>query len=413
MDRARIHRLLASSKKSYGKLEDPKKFGRTIRSSRGWDGVEKVFGGDDPKAKSRVSRLTRHLKRYSSGEISKAKATELIESLLDTAKQEKKLYAAQAPIRNEIPERLREFLPRNIVVKIDDSGKIRNIIDLYGNQREDLQEKVRTMKKLVRRYNSIAKQVKKDMRSDDEKTRLAALITAIIMETGIRPGAEGNMVILQSDEGPIEVETFGATTLRPEHVKFVRNNFAELRFLGKKGTENVASLTDEDIIAELQALAESTSSDRLFVTRDGEEVSYSDLMNYFRRNFKGFSPTDFRKLRATEQVQEALLEERDDLMAAIREIVEEEREDANEAIVEAIYEALERAEIKSQERLSHLSPSTTRESYINPQVLLDMLARGDVAKSIDEALLTGDKYLVFNIDEFKAQALTGNPAWWV
>ena len=78
--------------------------------------------------------------------------------------------------------------------------------------------------------------------------------------------------------------------------------------------------------------------------------------------------------------------------------------------MERIVESLDEAVEKSRERLSHISSRTTKESYINPEVLLDFLSRGRVADSLEDAVLSGDKYLVFDVDKFTARPLVANPA---
>jgi len=348
-------------------------------------------------------------RKYGEGSVTETEALERIRSISGRAFRARVLEEGQGPLRAVVPPEILAFMPKNIIVKVDEDGRIEQVTDVFANDRDTLGVKIAKMQSLLKQYNSIAAQVKKDLKSEDEVTRLSALITAILMETGIRPGSEGSQAIQVVGGKEIPIETFGAITLGPNHVSFIRDNFVTLRFIGKKGTENIADLTDPEIIEEIRMLAEREGSDRLFVTKDGRTISYSDLMRYFRDRFDWVTPTDFRKLKATRVVFEELQNQKDELREDIERLAEEETEDLRQRIVERIVESLDVAVEKSRERLSHISSRTTKESYINPKVLLDFLSRGEVADSLEDAVMFGEKYLVFDVDKFTARPLVANP----
>lgn len=313
----------------------------------------------------------------------------------------------QAPLRAVIPEALRDYLPATIEVNVDEDGTIQRVTDRFNNEKKTLGVKIETQKKLLRAYNRIAKQVKKDLKSSDEITRINALVTAIMMETGIRPGKEGNGVIKGKGDEQEFIETFGAITLGPKHVRFVRNNFAELSFLGKKGGANTATLSDATIIKALQDYVNNalkSGSKYVFVTRDGYAYTYGDLQRYFREHFKGFAPTDFRKLRASEAVYDAIREEQEDLYRRIRGFVNLSEEDLRERVTLEIAATLDRAVTRAQEALSHDSATTTKKQYINPEVLLRFLSTGTVGGAFKDAILNGKAVLAFDPSRFVALA---------
>ena len=95
-------------------------------------------------------------------------------------------------------------------------------------------------------------------------------------------------------------------------------------------------MSDEDIVSELRALAAESSSDRLFVTKDGRPISYEDLARYFKRRFRGITPTDFRKLKATRVVFDELANQREALKEDIERIAESETEDLRQRVVERV-----------------------------------------------------------------------------
>tara|TARA_B100001094_G_scaffold324797_1_gene377969 strand:+ start:770 stop:2200 length:1431 start_codon:yes stop_codon:yes gene_type:complete len=317
----------------------------------------------------------------------------------------------QAPLRETIPASIRAYLPDTVEVNVDKNGTIQRVTDRFNNERLTLAVKIDHQKKLLKKYNTIAKRVKRDLRSSDEVTRLSALITAIMMETGIRPGIAGNGVIKGKGDDAEFIETFGAITLGPSHVRFVRNNFAELSFLGKKGGVNTASLSDKVIITALRdyvSNAVKKGSKYVFVTADGYQYTYADLNRYFREHFKGLTPTDFRKLKASETVFDALREEQAGLYDRIRAFVGMEQDVLQERVAEEIAITLERAVVRAQEALSHDSATTTRTQYINPEVLFRFLSAGGLSGSFRKAILSGKPTLAFDPQRFVEIAVASN-----
>jgi len=315
---------------------------------------------------------------------------------------------AQAPLREVIPAEIREFLPTNIVVEVDPSGEIQAITDRFENEHLTLGKKIERMHLLVAQYNSIVKKVKADLRSSDELTRLAALVTAIMMETGIRPGKEGNAALKTVNGEKVEIETFGAITLGPGHIKFVRDNFAQLEFVGKKGSINTASLSDGDILRVLNEYVQravSSGSKYVFVTKKGVPFDYTDLQRYFREHFDGLAPTDFRKLKATEEMLGALRSEQAGLYGRIRGFSKLKKSDLRARVTEEIVKTLDAAILKAQSALSHDSASTTRQAYINPEIIFRFLATGSVDQNLTAAILDGEKVLAFDPETFLKKAL--------
>jgi len=315
---------------------------------------------------------------------------------------------AQAPLRKALPEQIREFLPKNIVVEVDDNNVIKRITDRFENKNKTLGIKIKTMHKLIGDYNKIAKRVKQDLKASDEVTRLAALITAIMMETGIRPGKMGNQIVKTVNGEKVVIETFGAVTLGPAHVKFIRDNFAELEFVGKKSTVNTAALSNAEIIKVLQdyvTKAKTKGSKFVFVTEDGERFSYANLDSYFKKRFKGVDPTDFRKLKATETVLTALREEQVNLYQQIRNFAEHKAENLKEKVVEIIVSTINTAIDRAAAALSHVNRTETQRSYINPEIVFRFLSQGRVEDTLDKAILQGTSKLLFDPQMFIDQAL--------
>lgn len=331
-----------------------------------------------------------------------------VEKQADKGFEAIEMAEAQAPVRAIIPAELREYLPKKIVVTVDANGNIQRVTDRFENESFTLGVKIEHMREIVRDYNSIVKKVKKDLGSQDEITKLAALITSIIMETGIRPGQEGNAAVKTVNGEKVEIETFGAITLGPQHIRFVRNNFVELEFIGKKGGTNIATLADADIIKVLDSYVKNAltkGSKFVFVTADGVTFTYADLQRYFRLNFAGLNPTDFRKLKATETLLGALRSEQASLYTRIKAFAGQAVDDLKGRIVAEIVDTMNRAIALAQQALSHEDAATTIRSYINPEIIFKFLATGRVDDTLREAILDGHQRLAFDPTVFLQQAM--------
>lgn len=362
----------------------------------------------DPKARSWRSAVLYQARNYLVyGKV------KLAEALVEVGKQAFKgfqsitMAEAQAPLREIVPEEILAYLPKNLVVEVDEHGFIQQVTDRFENEHETLGVKIKRQKDLLQRYNDIAKAVKTDLQSSDEMTKLSALITAIIMETGIRPGEAGNGVVKVVNGKDEEIETFGAITLGPGHVRFVRSKFAELEFAGKKGGTNLAKVADREILKVLQqyvkqALKKGTKF--IFVTSKGQRYTYTDLQRYFREQITGIIPTDFRKLRATAAVLEALHAEQQNLYARIKDFAGEQVDDLKQRVAHEIATAINNAINTAQAALSHESAGTTVRAYINPSIILDFLDVGSVPETLEKVVLQNSPRLGFDPQKFVSMA---------
>lgn len=374
-----------------------------------WIGKEDV----DPSAYSWRAKVTYALRDYLLGGVKLSDTAAVVEKYARVSFQAITMHEVQAPIREALPPEVMEYLPKTVVVKVDPKGKITEVTDRFKNEYFTLDLKAKQMRKILADYNRIVREVKRDLKSPDETTRLSALVTSIIMETGIRPGKIGNGKLVTKGGGEEFVETFGAATLGPSHVKFVRDNFAELEFVGKKGGVNTARLSDADIVKVLKdyvAKALKSGSSYIFVTNAGVPYDYNDLDRYFRQKMGGINPTDFRKLRATEEVLNAIVEEQEGLYGRLRKLKDLKKDELKKAIVTEVITTLQRAIGRSQSALSHESDTTTVESYIHPGVLFRFLSTGRLEKNLDDLLATGKTELKFDPEAFLRVALGNGPS---
>jgi hypothetical protein len=363
--------------------------------------LEQYLGTDAEHVKARNWRAAGSLlfRDIGLGYLTAREGLEKLDRLATKGYQAQQMAVAQAPLKEALPLELRAFLPDNIVVDVDVDGNIQRVTDRFVNERFTMEKKIARMKLILKRYNAIVIRVKKDLKSSNEQVRLAALATAIMMETGIRPGRVGNGVVETIDGESVAVETFGAVTLGPSHVRFLRDNFAQLEFIGKAGTLNTAGLSDGLLIRVLQDYVDKAregQSKYVLIDASGQRFTYNDLHNYFKKNFKGIDPTDFRKLRATDTVLTALRNGQEDLYERIRGFAQEETEALRERVVEALVETIGQALTEAQSALNHDNASTTRGAYIDPTILLQFLSRGRAAASLTDAVLDARTQLTFD-----------------
>jgi acid phosphatase class B len=317
---------------------------------------------------------------------------------------------SQETLRESLPDALRAFLPQNIVIETDPNGVITKVTDRFENEHETLEKKISRMHLLMKRYNKVVRQVKKDLKSSDERTKLSALVTSIIMETGIRPGKAGNGVVKVVNGSDLLIETFGAITLGPSHVNFVRDGFVRLKFPGKKTTENVATLSNKQIISILQdyvAKAQKGGNKYIFILKNGTPYTYTDCQRYFRETtaLTGIKPTDFRKLKATEAILEGLHDEQQELYKRIKGFAKGQKKNLKERIVEEIVATMQRVYEKAQKSLSHEDVATTIRSYVNPEIVLRFLSQGRMDTDLGDAILKSKPVLQFDPMAFLSQAM--------
>ena len=301
----------------------------------------------------------------------------------------------------------RDFLPPNISFEIGPTREVLKIVETFGREKKNWETMARKLAYIAEQFNDIVREVKVDMRSGDEVKRLCALMTAITIETGLRPGEVGNTAkVKDPDTGEkIDVETFGVTTMQPRHVKFIRNNFAELRFIGKKGTEQIAHLSDSDILTVLKESLKSTSiagkTGMLFVTKAGEHVAYPEMQKYVREKWGEITPTDFRKLKATRTFYEKLKTRSGELRNELSNAIGAGKQIRKKQVVAKIMETLETAASDAQKALSHQDWKTTIKSYVDPRVVVNFLSQGGLNDTLEDILIQGKNVkLFFDFESF-------------
>jgi len=309
-------------------------------------------------------------------------------------------------------DELMKFLPPGLSIEVDSSNNLQSFIQRFGNKVKTWRAKAATSEVIVKHFNKIVSDVKKDMKSSNEEDKLCAIMTAIAIETGLRPARMGNAANVRDPETgeKVEVDTFGIVTMKREHLNFVKDNFAEIKLVGKKGTDNIAFLNDSFLIKELQKVAETVTpeggSDMLFVTKDGKRVGRKAFGNYVKRKWKGLTPTDFRKLRGTRKFYEAIKSRITDFRKQVIAMAELEEQTMKDEVTSRIVQLLEESIEEARAALSHKGFEETIKSYVDPRVVMAFLSKGGIDDTLEDVILNNKSMNIkFDVHEFVNKAL--------
>ncbi|MGZ4707434.1 MAG: DNA topoisomerase IB [Acidimicrobiales bacterium] len=188
-------------------------------------------------------------------------------------------------------------------------------------------------------------QIEADLRSSaDDRDRVLALVVRLLDETLIRVG---------NDEYATTNDSFGLTTLRPDHVEVEGSEFT-LCFVGKSGVEHDVTVHDRRL-ARLVKRCHELGGQELFTYRaaDGSiaRVTSADVNDYLHHHVgPDVTAKVFRTWGATAVVARSLAEAKP---------VEDEAQ-ADEAVIAAIDRAAD---------LLRNTRAVCRQSYVHPLVL--------------------------------------------
>lgn len=200
------------------------------------------------------------------------------------------------------------------------------------------------------------------------REKVLAVIVSLLDATRVRVG---------NPEYARENKSFGLTTLRDRHVRFIRDGRAIMQFNGKGGAEHEIVIDDKRL-ARIVRRCQELPGQQLFQYVDGtgsRRPISSDQVNEYLRNAMGaeFTAKDFRTWGATlraialmaatplpEQVSERAL--KTSITAAIKQIAQELRN----------------------------TPAVCRKSYINPIVFVAW-RQGSLHKAIKENVATAPR----------------------
>lgn len=228
-----------------------------------------------------------------------------------------------------------------MVVGLDSKGRRQSIYS-EKHTSDKAKAKFARVQELNKKIKSIFAEVDKKIKNAE--TYQEALLTRLIMATGIRPGS--------SRETLGKVKAYGATTLEGQHVIVDSKGNVTLSFIGKKGVQNNIAIEDKAMAATLIKLKKKAgNTGKLFNT------DYEKLLSFTHTLDGGhFKTKDFRTWVGTTTAMKAVQE---------MEAPKDEKEYKKKVVAVA-------KEVSA--KLGN-TPTIALQSYISPVVFAEWKAR--------------------------------------
>jgi DNA topoisomerase-1 len=142
------------------------------------------------------------------------------------------------------------------------------------------------------KINDVLEHISNNLRAEDVKRRKVATVCYLINALKLRVGDE---------KDPDEADTVGATTLRPEHIRFNAKGLTTFDFLGKDAVRWVKQVTlPETIVDNLKEFTKESKS-TIF-----EGVSGDKVTGFLSEVLLGLTAKVFRTFHASNVVDESL-----------------------------------------------------------------------------------------------------------
>ena len=317
-------------------------------------------------------------------------------------------------------EDFKKFFPPTVTFELSPTRAVNRFIEVYGNLEMTIQEKCNRTAYIIKNQDDIVNTIMSDIGSNDEIKKLCALEAGLMFSTGIRPGIKVGIVKMKDLNGevvrdpdtnkPKETNSYGATTLLPEHLNFVGDNVLKLHFVGKMGSHNYATITDNTplnklLLRDMKILYARASdpSSFLFTTRDGIHVAYNPYFSkYFEQNWGELKPTDFRKQIAAKTLYENLQINVKKMYDTYQQMKVNGVAEIKNDLVNKITEMLNNAVAEVRTKLNHEEDSSTAiDDYINPKLIIHFLNTANLDATYENILINNvGVELTFDVNAF-------------
>jgi DNA topoisomerase-1 len=223
---------------------------------------------------------------------------------------------------------------------------------------------------------------------DLPREKVLAVVVSLLDATRVRIG---------NSEYARDNKSFGLTTLRNRHVKFIRDGRAVLNFRGKGGVQHEILIDDKRIVKIVRRCQEIPGQDLFqYINDDGQRCSIdSGQVNDYLREAMGddFTAKDFRTWGAT--------------LHAITLLAATDLPDppSEHAYKKRIAEVVKQVAVELRN-----TPAVCRKSYINPAVF-DSWRSGSIHKSFNGSLVsaTARKAEKLVLDFLRQEAVSQGP----
>jgi len=170
--------------------------------------------------------------------------------------------------------------------------------------RTRLNKKINGATTLANNMRSLKISISKDLKSDNEKERLTALIVALMLKSGERIGND-NSAAGYNTEGEKNKDGghYGISGFRKKHVKIVGDK-VYLDYTGKSGVDHEKEFTDHAIAKNLKWAIKNSPKRDIFVTSKGFKINAAKVNRYLSE-FQ-ISAKDIRGLTANKWILDKL-----------------------------------------------------------------------------------------------------------
>lgn len=231
-----------------------------------------------------------------------------------------------------------------------------------ANRNREKAERIDTLRK---NHADLLDQIKKDLDSDDAKTRLTALAVGLIDNTYERVGNDDS-----ADDGH-----FGVTGWQKKHMTFSKGKVV-IKYVGKSGVKHEKIVSDADLLRVLKDCCDDKDPDDPIFGFPHEEgvtkITSRDVNDYLAEY--DITAKDLRGYHANREMQEQLRTVRKKGPELPRD-----RKEKDKILKAEFKEALEAV----AEAVGH-EPSTLRSQYLVPWLEDTYMKNGDVIDRLDK-----------------------------
>jgi DNA topoisomerase IB len=251
-----------------------------------------------------------------------------------------------------------KFQKKKEVPKADGKGTTTVYEYTEGQVQHRNREKAKRVEKLRGSIGKLRSQVKKDLKSKDEGTRLKALVVGLMDETYERIGNDSS-----AKDGH-----FGVTGWKVKHLT-LSGGKATLKYVGKSGVSHDKVVTDAGLVSALKAAKEGKGANDSLTG----SVGASDVNTYLKPF--GITAKDMRGFHANSEMQSRL--------KAIRSKGGKLPSDKKER-GEKLKKEFEQALKESAAAVGH-EPATLKSQYLVPGLADKYLSKGEVSDSLSQS----------------------------
>jgi len=210
-------------------------------------------------------------------------------------------------------------------------------------------KKKKHIENLASNIRSLRYNVSRDLKSDDQKQMLTALVIAVMDKTAERVGNDDSA---QSGH-------FGVTGFKKKHVTVIGST-VHLKYMGKSGVDHEKSFSDKQIAKALKQAIKNSPSEFVFQTSDGFRIR-ADKVNRYLKEYD-ISAKDIRGFCANSYIISRLKK------MPVQDVEKKRKSDFNKA---AKYTAIKVGHGTGTLKSHYLMPELSRE-YIKNGKIIDL-----------------------------------------